>query len=94
MNQKADNVIKVLTYTEEAALAALADAMNDGKANIVIGTIADKVKIGRSIMVNLLRILTAAGIIQTASRGALGTMVEIIDQDAWKVLTSSVKKTK
>lgn len=72
--------IKTLSYTELRAVKAILDELGDKEeGRLVTSFIADKKKITRSVIVNALRKLELAGIIETRSLGMKGTFIHVLN---------------
>lgn len=70
--------IKTLSYTELRAVQAIVNELNDQESGrLVTSLIADQKHITRSVIVNALRKLESAGIIETRSLGMKGTFIRI-----------------
>lgn len=73
-------VIGSLTVTETAALKAVFDIMHEDENVVVISSVANRIGITRSIIVNALKKIESAGIIDSRSLGMKGTKIEIINR--------------
>ena len=81
MGMVGERVRRVITYSEIQALKAINDEMGGNKEAIVISkNISDKAGLARSVIVSGLRLLEAAGIVETKSLGMKGTNIRILDQ--------------
>lgn len=81
MGMVGERVRRVITYSEVQALKAINDEMGGNKEAIVISkNISDKAGLARSVIVSGLRLLEAAGIVETKSLGMKGTNIRILDQ--------------
>lgn len=74
-------IIDALTFSERSALVALADKLEDGEV-LIASKIADDVGITRSVIVNVLSKLSAAGVIETQSLGMKGTRIKVLNREA------------
>jgi len=82
--------INALSYSEFEAVEAIVEEL-DGKEGLLIASkIADKVGITRSVIVNALRKLESAGIIESRSLGMKGTYIKILNEK----LLDELKKRK
>lgn len=73
------NALETLSYSEMDAVTKIFDEMDGDEDLIVASNIADKSGITRSVIVNALRILESAGIIESRSLGMKGTRIKIIN---------------
>lgn len=72
--------MKTLSYTERKAVDAILNALaGQMEGRLIAATIADQEQITRSVIVNALRKLESAGIIETRSLGMKGTYIKIIN---------------
>lgn len=72
--------IGTLSYSELKAVKAIIEELDGNEGRLTASTIADKIGITRSVIVNALRKLESAGIIETRSLGMKGTYIKIINQ--------------
>lgn len=73
---------RVLSYSEiEACKAVLGDFGEAKEKTIIAKDIADSVGITRSVVVNAMRMLEAAGVVETKSLGMKGTRIKILDKE-------------
>ncbi|MDF2572190.1 MAG: GTP-sensing transcriptional pleiotropic repressor CodY, partial [Sporomusa sp.] len=72
--------LSTLSYSEiEAATNILSEL--DGNENLIVASkIADRVGITRSVIVNALRKLESAGVIETKSLGMKGTFIRVLNE--------------
>ena len=72
------SVIRILSYSEVKAIQHVIDEL-DGKDGILVGSkVANEARITRSVVVNALRKLEGASIIQTKSLGVKGTSIKFL----------------
>lgn len=71
--------IGTLSYSELKAIKAIFSELEGTEGRLTASTIADKIGITRSVIVNALRKLESAGIIETRSLGMKGTYIKIIN---------------
>lgn len=71
--------INKLSYSELAAVQILFDELPDDDSLFVASKIADKYGITRSVIVNALRKLESAGVIETRSLGMKGTRIKVLN---------------
>lgn len=72
--------IETLSYSELGAVEHIFEELQGDEGLLVASKIADKVGITRSVIVNALRKLESAGIIETRSLGMKGTYIKIINE--------------
>lgn len=68
-----------LSFSEFEAVEQILEELNDKEGLLVASKIADKVGITRSVIVNALRKLESAGVIETRSLGMKGTYIKILN---------------
>ncbi len=77
-----DRLKRVLSYSEiEACKAVLGDFGESKEKTIIAKDIADSAGITRSVVVNAMRMLEAAGIVETKSLGMKGTRIKVLDRE-------------
>lgn len=69
--------IKTLSYSELKAVKAIFEELDGTEGRLVASTIADKIGITRSVIVNALRKLESGGIIDSRSLGMKGTYIRV-----------------
>ena len=69
--------IGTLSYSELKAVKAIFNELDGEEGRLTASTIADEIGITRSVIVNALRKLESAGIIETRSLGMKGTYIKI-----------------
>jgi transcriptional pleiotropic repressor len=72
------------------AVESIVDELNGNEGLLIASKIADKVGITRSVIVNALRKLESAGIIESRSLGMKGTYIRILNEG----LPDELKKRK
>ncbi|MGY3765182.1 GTP-sensing pleiotropic transcriptional regulator CodY [Vagococcus vulneris] len=72
--------IKTLSFSELKAVKAIFDELVGTEGRITASTIADKIGITRSVIVNALRKLESAGVIESRSLGMKGTYIKIVNR--------------
>ena len=72
-----------LSYSEAKAVVHVLDSLEGKEGTIVASRIAEIIGITRSIIVNALKKLESAGIIETRSAGMRGTNIKIINDDVY-----------
>lgn len=71
--------INTLSYSELKAVQAIFNALEGDEGRLTASSIADEIGITRSVIVNALRKLESAGIIESRSLGMKGTYLRIIN---------------
>ena len=69
-----------LSYSEQEAVLYIFDEMKSDECILVTSRIADRVGITRSVIVNALRKLESAGVIQCRSSGMKGTYIKVVNE--------------
>jgi transcriptional pleiotropic repressor len=82
--------MNALSYSELEAVESIVDELNGNEGLLIASKIADKVGITRSVIVNALRKLESAGIIESRSLGMKGTYIRILNEG----LPDELKKRK
>ncbi|CVK18190.1 MULTISPECIES: GTP-sensing pleiotropic transcriptional regulator CodY [Sporomusa] len=72
--------LNTLSYSELEAAMIIMDELNGNEDLIVASKIADREKITRSVIVNALRKLESAGVIESKSLGMKGTNIRILNE--------------
>lgn len=68
-----------LSYSELEAVEHIFNELGDGNGLLVASKIADKVGITRSVIVNALRKLESAGVVEVRSLGMKGTYIRVLN---------------
>ncbi|WP_028399005.1 GTP-sensing pleiotropic transcriptional regulator CodY [Ectobacillus panaciterrae] len=71
--------ISSLSYSELEAIEHIFDELNGTEGLLVASKIADRVGITRSVIVNALRKLESAGVIESRSLGMKGTYIKVLN---------------
>ena len=71
--------INTLSYSELKAVQAIFAALDGDEGRLTASSIADEIGITRSVIVNALRKLESAGIIESRSLGMKGTYLRILN---------------
>ena len=72
---------RVVSYSELQAVKVVVDALGSSDSGIVVASkLADEFKVTRSVIVNGLKLLEAAGVVETRSLGMKGTFIKILDR--------------
>ncbi len=83
----AEGAMAALSYMETEAVQCLFEELNGMEEGIVIASrIADRSKITRSVIVNALRKLESAGIVESRSSGMKGTYIKVVNPQIIRVL--------
>ncbi len=80
--------LNALSYSELAAIKHILQQLNGESGIVVASRIADEVGVTRSVIVNALRKLESAGVIESRSLGMKGTYIKLIA----KSLTEEIQK--
>lgn len=78
---KVKNVIDGLSQSEKDASVALFHEFTGVEGEIVASKVADKYKLTRSVIVNALKKLEAAGFLESKSMGMRGTYIRVINEN-------------
>jgi transcriptional pleiotropic repressor len=84
--------IGTLSYSEMEAVIHIFKELDSDEGLLVASKIADRVGITRSVIVNALRKLESAGVIETRSLGMKGTYIKILNSRLLDELESSSGK--
>ena len=82
----AHSAVDTLSATELKALGYVLEALDGDEGILVTSKIADKVGITRSVIVNAIRKLESAGIIESHSAGMKGTYIKIVNDVIYQVV--------
>ena len=82
----AHSALDTLSATENKAIGHILNALTDGEGILVASKIADMVGITRSVIVNALRKLESAGIVECRSAGMKGTYIKVINEIIYDVM--------
>ena len=74
------NALETLSYSEMDAVTKIFEELDGEEGVLVASKIADKSGITRSVIVNALRKLESAGVIESRSLGMKGTRIKIINE--------------
>lgn len=72
--------INTLSYSEMKAVVAILNELDGNEGRLTASVIADRIGITRSVIVNALRKLESAGIIESRSLGMKGTYLKVINE--------------
>ena len=81
--------VNSLSYSEMEAVDHIIEELNAKEGLLVASKIADRVGITRSVIVNALRKLESAGVIETRSLGMKGTYIKILNDQLVQSLAKS-----
>jgi len=81
--------IETLSYSELEVIENIFDELDGKEGLLVASKIAEKVGITRSVLVNALRKLESAGVIESRSLGMKGTYIKILNDYLLKELKDS-----
>ena len=73
------SALSTLSSSELEAIRFIFDEIEDNESVLIASMIADKAGITRSVIVNALRKLESAGIIESRSSGMRGTYIRIVN---------------
>jgi len=73
------SALSTLSSSELEAIRFIFDEIEDNESVLIASKIADKAGITRSVIVNALRKLESAGIIESRSSGMRGTYIRIVN---------------
>ncbi|KAA9028437.1 GTP-sensing pleiotropic transcriptional regulator CodY [Niallia endozanthoxylica] len=85
--------INSLSYSEQEAVEHIFEELGGKEGLLVASRVADRVKITRSVIVNALRKLESAGVIESRSLGMKGTYIKVLN-DEFLVALEKLKKNK
>ena len=81
--------INTLSYSELEAIMLIHKELGKSEGILVTSKVADSVGVTRSVIVNALRKLESAGIIESRSLGMKGTYIKVLNQYLFKELDKS-----
>ena len=74
-----ESAFRTLSFTELKAVHHIFDELNGSEGILVASKIADRFGITRSVIVNALRKLESAGVIESRSSGMKGTYIKVVN---------------
>lgn len=80
-----------LSFSELEAVLNVFDELDGNEGLLVASRVADKAKITRSVIVNALRKLESAGIIESRSLGMKGTYIKVLNESLIEEITKLKK---
>lgn len=72
--------VNTLSYSEMKAVAAILNELDGMEGRLTASVVADRIGITRSVIVNALRKLESAGIIESRSLGMKGTYLKVLNE--------------
>ena len=78
--------INTLSYSEIKAVSAILNELDGLEGRLTASVIADRIGITRSVIVNALRKLESAGIIESRSLGMKGTYLKVLNEGIYDKL--------
>lgn len=87
---KAQMAISVLSFSELKAIKYIFDEIGGDRGFLVASKVADTIGITRSVIVNALRKLESAGIIESKSLGMKGTYIRALNHDFLEELEHAI----
>lgn len=78
--------VNTLSYSEMKAVSAILTELDGKEGRLTASVIADRIGITRSVIVNALRKLESAGIIESRSLGMKGTYLKVINDGIFEQL--------
>lgn len=83
-----DSAIGTLSFTEHKAVIHILEELEGNEGVLVASKIADRFGITRSVVVNALRKLESAGVIETRSSGMKGTYIKVTNDFIFDEITN------
>ena len=87
------SAISTLSFSEMEAVVHIFDELNGMEGILVASKIADRVGITRSVIVNALRKLESAGVIESRSSGMKGTYIKVLNEVVFDEIEKPKKGT-
>ena len=84
--QIVNSAISTLSYSELEAILHIFHELDGDEGVLVASKIADRVGITRSVIVNALRKLESAGVIESRSSGMKGTYIKVLNDEIFEEL--------
>lgn len=94
-NRIVKSAISTLSYSEMEAVVHIFEELNGNEGVLVASKVADRVGITRSVIVNALRKLESAGVIESRSSGMKGTYIKVLNDvifDEMQEIRRTLKK--
>lgn len=83
--------INTLSFSELKAVEAILNALEGDEGRLTASVVADEIGITRSVIVNALRKLESAGIIESRSLGMKGTYLKVINKEIYNKISHDGK---
>ena len=83
----AESAFASLSVMEAEAVRQVFDELQGTEGILVTSRVADKARITRSVIVNALRKLESAGVIESRSSGMKGTYIKVLNDNIFAFLT-------
>lgn len=91
MRSTVERLKGVLSYSEIQATKAIASELGERTEGIVTtSSVTEKMKITRSVAVSAMKLLEAAGVLESRSLGMKGTYIKVIDSNAFKEVSAMI----
>ena len=88
------SAISTLSYSELEAITHIFEELEGNEGILVASKIADRVGITRSVIVNALRKLESAGVIESKSSGMKGPYIKIVNYIVFEELQKAKEELK
>lgn len=75
--------VNTLSYSELKAVSAILAELDGREGRLTASVVADRIGITRSVIVNALRKLESAGVIESRSLGMKGTYLKVLNEGLW-----------
>ena len=83
MKSTVERLKSVLSYTEIQSIKLIvAEVGDENEVIITASKVAEKAKITKSVVVNAMKLLQVAGVIESRSLGVKGTYIHVLDKKA------------
>lgn len=83
--------IDTLSFSELKAVDAILNALEGDEGRLTASVVADEIGITRSVIVNAIRKLESAGIIEARSLGMKGTYLKVINKGIYEKINKTIK---
>lgn len=83
----AEMAVRALSYSEAEAVLGIFERLGNTGGNLVAGKVAKELGVTRSVLINALRKLQSAGVIESKSLGMKGTYVKVLNPLLMEKLT-------
>ena len=85
-SEKLRNTLKLLSYSEQKAVFSIFRELKEPEGILVTSKIADEAKLARSLVINAIRKLQSAALIQARSLGMKGTFIKVTNPSFFEEL--------